>query len=156
MQTLPIVVAVLWIAYAAILALSMPVPPEAVIGFSLSVLAALVGISAGVAAFFNARLWRILAITAALVFLVGYTIRLVMLAIESAQTFQTSLFTGLATVMKDIWLIVQELYHTSGIIGAALYTFSVAMPLIQLVIIWLLWASPEPSGRGTRDKAARP
>jgi hypothetical protein len=155
MQILPIVVVVSWMAYAAILVLSMPIPPEAVVGFSLSAIAALVGISAGVAAVVNARLWRILALTAAVVFLVGYAIRLVMLASVSAQTLGTSLFSGLATVLKDSWLIAQDLYQTSGIMGAAPYTFSVVMPVIQLVIIWLLLAGPKPPPQGTRDEAAR-
>ena len=155
MQILPIVVVVFWMAYAAILVLSMPIPPEAVIGFSLSVIAALIGISAGVAALVNTRLWRILALTAASVFLVGFATRLVMLASLSAQTLQTSFISGLATVLKDSWLIAQDLYQTSGIMGAAPYTFSVAMPVIQLAIIWLLLASPNPALQGTRDEAAR-
>jgi len=141
-QILPIVVAGSWLAYAAILVLSMPIPPEAVIGFSLSVIAALVGIAAGVAALVNVRLWRILALTAALVFLVGYAIRLVMWANVSAQTLGTSLTNGLGAVLKDNWFIAQDLYQTSGIMGAAPYTFSVAMPLLQFAIIWLLRASP--------------
>src|ERR1044071_3698332 len=99
MQILPIVVAVTWIAYAAILVLSWPIPPEAVVGYSLSAIAALVGIAAGVTAFINARLWRILALTAAFVFLVGYAIRLVMLASQSAQDFRTSFLSGLAMVL---------------------------------------------------------
>ena len=155
MQTLPIVVVGSWMAYAAILVLLMPIPPEAVIGFVLSAIAALVGISAGVAALVNTRLWRILALTAALVFLIGYAIRLVMLANVSAQTLGTSLINGLATVLKNSWLIAQDLYQTSGIMGATPYTFSVAMPVLQLAIIWLLRASPNPSPQGTRDEAAR-
>ena len=155
MQILPIVVVVTWIAYAAILVLSMPIPSEAVIGFSLSAVAALIGISAGVAAWVNTRLWRILALTAALVFLAGFATRLVMLANVSAQTLKTSFMSGLATVLKESWLIAQDLYQTSGIMGAAPYTFSVAMPVLQLVIILLLLASPSPSVQSTHDEAAR-
>ena len=154
MQILPIVVVVTWIAYAAILALSWPIPPEAVVGFSLSAIAALVGIAAGVTAFVNARLWRILALTAAVVFLVGYSIRLVTLASQSAHALQTSFFGGLATFFKNSWLIVQDIYQTSGSMSAALYTFSVAMPLLQLVIIWLLRAGPKPPVQATHDNAA--
>jgi len=156
MQILPIVVAVSWIAYAAILVLSWPIPPEAAVGFWLSAIAALSGIAAGVTAFVNARLWRILAFTAALVFLVGYSIRLVMLASQSAQSLQTSFFGGFAAVFKNSWLIVQDIYQTSGSMSAALYAFSVAMPLLQLIIIWLLRAGPKPSVQATHDDAARP
>ena len=156
MQILPIVVLVSWIAYAAILALSWPIPPEAVVGFSLSAIAALVGIGAGVTAFVNVRLWRILALTAAVVFLVGYSIRLVTLASQSALALQTSFLGGLATVFKNSWFIVQDIYQTSGSMSAALYTFSVAMPLLQLLIIWLLRAGPKPSVQTTHDNTARP
>jgi hypothetical protein len=156
MQILPIVVVVSWIAYTAILVLSWPIPSGAVIGFWLSAVAALVGIAAGVTAFVNARLWRILALTAALVFLLGYTTRLVMLASQSAQALRTSFFDGLGTVFKNSWLIVQDIYQTSGSMAAAVYTFSVAMPLLQLVIIWLLRAGPKPSVQATHDNAAPP
>lgn len=156
MQFLPIIVLVTWIAYAAILALSWPIPPEAAVGFWLSAVATLVGIAAGAAAFVNARLWRILALTSALVFLVGYTIRLVMLASQSAQALRTSFLDGLATFFKNSWFIVQDIYRTSGSTSAALYAFSVAMPLLQLLIIWLLRAGPKPSVQATHDNAARP
>ena len=156
MQILPIVVVVSWIAYAAILVLSWPIPPEAAIGFWLSAVAALVGIAAGVTALINARLWRVLALTAAWVFLVGYTIRLVMLANQSAQALQTSFLGGLGTVLKNSWLIVQDIFRTSGSMSAALYAFSVAMPLLQLIIIWLLRARPQTPVQATHDNAVRP
>jgi hypothetical protein len=157
MQTLRIVVAGSWVAYAAILVLSIPFPSEALIEVLLSVFSALIGISAVAAALVNARLWRILALTAAVVFLVGYATRVVMWANLSAQTWETSLNSGLATVLKDSWLIAKHFYQTSGVMGAVPYTFSMfAMPVLQLTIVWLLLASPNPSLQGTRDEATRP
>jgi hypothetical protein len=147
MQTLRIVIAGSWVVYAAILVLSIPIPTEAVLGFVLSVIAALIGISAAIAAMVNARLWRMLALTAALVYLVGYATRVIMWI----HVY------GLSTVLKDSGLIAKHFYNTFGIVSVVPYTFSVfAMPALQLAIVWLVRASPNPSLQGTRHEAARP
>ena len=147
MQTLRIVIAGSWITYAAILVLSIPFPSDALIEVLLSVISALIGISAVVAALVNARVWRILALTAAVVFLVGYATRV---------GIWIHLY-GLATVFKDGGLIAKHFYKTAGIMGVVPYVFSMfAMPILQLAIMWLLRASPNRSLQGTRHEAARP
>ena len=144
-----------WLGYAVVLVGSIPIPSEAILGFVFGVVAVLVGVSASVAALLNFRLWRILALVAGGIFLAGYAVRLAVWANTSAQTWGTSLVQALATVLRDIWLIAQHLYQTSGGIGLVPYAFSVfAMPPLQLAIIWLLRASPNPSLQGTRDEAA--
>ena len=152
-RILRIVVTGSWLAYAAGLALSIPVPPEAIVGFLLGVVTVLVGMSASVAALVNSRLWRILAIVAAWIFLIVYVFRFITWANMDSDASKASVLHGMATVTRDSWLIAQHLYKTSGIVGVVPYVLSVfAMPVLQLAIIWLLRPSPNRSLQGTPER----
>ena len=146
LQTLRIVVAGSWAVYITTLVVSVPFASEYLIDFLFSVMVSLIGIAAVAASFAETRLWRILGRVAALVYLVGYVTRNGML-IHSY---------GLTAVLKDSWLIAEYSYKVNGIGNVVAYTFTMfVMPVLQLGIIWLLRASPNPLLQGTRQEAAR-
>ena len=152
-RILRVVVVGSWLIYAIGLALSIPIPPEAIVGFLLGIAAALVGISASAAALVNSRLWRILAVVAAWIFLIVYVVRFIALASMDAESSETSLLHGMATVVRGTWLIAQHLYGTYGIVNVVPYIFTTfAMPLLQLAIILLFRASPNRSLQGTPER----
>src|SRR4051794_16082100 len=111
------IIVISWTLFTAVLIGSIPVPTEVLTEFLLEVLAALIGVIATVFALANLRRWRAMGLIAAWVFLAGYLVRLLIWANTSAQTWETSIDGGLATVSKDSWLITQHLYRTFGTMG---------------------------------------
>lgn len=153
---LRVVVVASWAVYVTLLISAIPVSPEVIVAYLMGVASAAVGMIATVAALINFCRWPVLSHIAAWVFLVGYLARLIYWSSTTARASEASVLGGLATVAKDAWRMAQHFYDTSGAIGTLPLVFSlVAMPLVQVAIIWAVFASPNQSLSRTRGTAPR-
>jgi hypothetical protein len=125
-----------WSIFIVAWIVALPIPPEATTKFLLAVLASVFGIVATLSVLLRIKLWRLLAVISAGVYLLTYCVYVVLSSLDLAETWRLTFLGGVGDFYSSIWKILLQFLNTYGFAPALTFAFvEMLMPVTQLAIL---------------------